>query len=316
MALQLSDIKISVKLPEIPSDLPVYVVHAASLEEREPAIRFFRKLLRLQNVVPLDESDSLCLAGDSGEIDFYRASGSLWLEDFGADAGYADERRPWNVVEVPDKSVPQGNKLGLSEPEAARLGGQARKMFTKAGLMSSEAFFAGVELEQVSEFDAQGKEVGRFVGKACVRFLYRLGGIEVDGPGAKTYAFYNSGRDWPRLSGAYHSWREVKEKREIRLAGIDQILERTVVQDPELRLSRRRIRSIELCQVDLVYLALGPETYQQYVFPALRVDGRVLLEASSQEREGFEFSRFYHAATREDYAASQLYAGYLAEQLA
>lgn len=315
MTLQLTDIKISTVLPEIPTDLPVYLVRAASLEERQPAIQFFQELLQLEELVPVDEPDSLCYMGPDGEIQFYRPSGSLWVEDTRADKGYPDERRPWKVVEVPDENDPNNSKLVLIESDENRLARQAGELFEEAGLISSEASFAGVALDQVAQLDAEGKEVGRFVGKANARFLYCLDGVEVDGPGAKTYAFYNPGTERHTLTSIYHAWREVKDKRKIGMARIDEILERTLVQDPELRLYHQRGSSIELQQVDLVYLALGPDIHQDYVFPTLRVDGNVMFKSPSPEREGFEFSRFYHAATPQDYATSKLYAHYLVEQL-
>ena len=79
--LELTDIQISTELPEIPAELPVYSVRAASLEERQPAIRFFQDLLMLGKLVPVDEEASLYYEGTDGAIQFYRPSVSLWVEN-------------------------------------------------------------------------------------------------------------------------------------------------------------------------------------------------------------------------------------------
>lgn len=307
---QLMDIKINAKLPEIPAELPVYLVRAASLEERQPAIRLFQELLKLENLVAVNDEDSLYYESADGEIQFFRASGSLWSETTRADDQYSDERRPWKVVKAADPSDPTNSRLVLIESEAKLLAKQAEELFMEAGLLSPEAFFAGVNLDQVAKLDAEGKEIERSAGQANVRFLYRLDEIEVDGPGAKTYAFYDPGT----FVGAYHAWRPVKDMRKVKISSINEILDCCLMHDTELQLYLQRGSQIALQQVDLVYWAMRPEANQDYVFPALRVDGSVVFTESLNEPEGFEFSRLYNAAMPQQYAASQIYADYLVKQ--
>jgi hypothetical protein len=85
-----------------------------------------------------------------------------------------------------------------------------------AGLLSAQARFSSVTLDQVAKLDAKGQEIERGVGEASVRFLYRLESIDVAGPGAKSYAYFNPGADAPKFVSAYHAWRPVKDSRCIR----------------------------------------------------------------------------------------------------
>ncbi|THB74035.1 MAG: hypothetical protein D3926_22730 [Desulfobacteraceae bacterium] len=314
MKPHLMDIRINTKLPKIPPVLPVYLVRAVSLEERQQAIGLFRELLKLDKLVMIDSEDSLYYQGSDGEIQFFRASGSIWADTARADEKYPDECRPWKVMEVKDKNDPENSNLVLVKAEEKRLAKQSEQLFKEAGLLSAEAFFSGVTLDQVAKLDEKGKQTERAVGEANARFLYRLDGIEVDGPGAKTYAFYNPGKNSHQFTGAYHAWRPVKDKRKVKMEKIEEILDQTLMQDPELKMYGTCGSAISIQKVDLCYWALQPDVNQDYIFPTLRVEGNVVYENSSKEPEGFEFSRYYNAVAPQEYARSQIYAHYLVER--
>lgn len=314
MTFRLKDIEVNARLPEIPADLPVFTARAATLEERRPALELLRSRLKLDGLQTVDDDDSLYFENAAGEIQFYRASGALWAENTLADAAFPDERRPWNVVEASNSESPDESRLVLVQSEADRLAKQSGDMFEEAGLLSPDAHFAGVSLDQVAKLDAQGKEIARAAGLANARFLYRLNDLDVDGPGAKTYAFFNPGADAPTLTGAYHAWRPPTGKRKVKLRRLDEIMERTIVRDPGLRAHHKRGGVIELHKVDLVYWAFRPEINQDYIFPVLRVHASVAYKDAANVREGFGFSRCYNAVTQRDCAAAQIHAHYLVDK--
>lgn len=313
MMLQLRDMEIRAELPKMGRSMKVYKVKSASLEERKPAIEFFREAMDLGELVPVDVQDSLYLVSDRGEIQFYRPSGALWVRDAKASDEYTDEKREWNVVEAQDDEDPGNTTLALSGDEQERLAKETAGIFEKTGLLGKGAYFAGVELDQVAKHGKEGKTEERFAGEANVRFLYKLDGVSVDGGGAKSYAFFNPGKRGHKMTGIYHAWRDIQDARDIEMIGIEEALERTVAQDRELVLYHEKQHSIKLTRVDLVYFALPPFNYQEYVFPSLRVVGSVISEEN--KREGFEFARFYNAAPPRSYAKADLYADYLITSL-
>ncbi|MGE3266994.1 MAG: hypothetical protein AB7I51_17455 [Methylocystis sp.] len=138
-------------------------------------------------------------------------------------------------------------------------------------------------LDQVAKLDAKGREIERGVGEASARFLYRLETIDVAGPGAKTYAYFNPGADAPKFVSAYHAWRPVKDSRGVRVTSVDEILERTVLHDPQIQFADKRGDRIELRKIDLAYWALHPDAAQSYVYPVLLVDGVIF---SMAQRSG------------------------------
>lgn len=315
MAFRLSDIKLSGPLPEWWRSMSVYRVKSPSLEERRPAMDLFADVMGLGELVPVEVRESLHLIGKRGEIQFYRPSGALWVRDTAADADYDDERRPWTVNEAPDDQAPGETKFVLDKTTGKELADRAGELFGKAGLLGEEAYFAGIEIDHVARLDERGQEVERFPGEANVRFLYKLGDFRIDGPGAKSYAFFNPGKREPRLTGLFHCWRGVEEARQVHMVGLEQALETTVAHDRELASYHEKGQSIELSKIDLVYYSLPAFKHQGYLFPALHVVGSVVREETEGGGTGFEFARFYNAAPTRNYADAGIYADYLTDPL-
>lgn len=315
MKIKLSDIDIVAKVPEVPSVMSVFEVKTPTFEERRKAIDFFTEILELGEIVPVDVQDSLHLVSKQGEIQFYKPSGSIWINNTILDDKYPDERRDWNVIETQDRDDPNNSKLVLVESEQEKLYAQANELFKRANILVKEAYFSGVDLDQVAQLDDNGKEVGRFAGEANVKFLYKLDDIQVDGPGAKSYAFYNPGMDKHELNGIYHAWREVVGVRKISMLSMEETIEKTIAQDRELVLYNEKQYSIRLTEIKLVYFSLPPFKYQNYIFPAFRVIGAAIPKDKKYRHEGFEFSRFYNAAPSESYAKADIYADYLVTRL-
>lgn len=315
MTIKLSDIDIVAKIPELASTMPVFEVERSSFEERKKAIDFFAEILELGKTVPVHVQNSLHLVSKRGEIQFYKPSGSIWISNTILDDKYKDERRDWNVIEIKDPDDPGNSKLVLVETERKKLSEQTKELFQKADILTEEAYFCDVELDQVAQLDNEGKQIGLFAGEATVKFLYKLDGIQVDGPGAKSYAFYNPGMREHELSGIFHAWRKVVGIRKISMPGTEEAIQRVIAQDRELILYKEKQYSIKITDINLVYFSLPPFKYQDYIFPAFRIIGSAVPKDKDRKHEGFEFARFYNAAPPESYAKADIYADYLATRL-
>ena len=56
--------------------------------------------------------------------------------------------------------------------------------------------------------------------------------------------------------------------------------------------------------------------FQEFVFPALKVKGFVKADYSRKKKfNGFDFARYFHVASAEGYAKSDIYADYLTARL-
>ena len=315
MSIQFSDITIRASLPEVPKELPVFLVHTPSLEERRPAIDRFRSLLKIDRFKTVEEDGSIYFENGSAGVQFFRASGSLWAQDGRADACFPDERRPWRVVDEPDRDNPKNSRLVLPAEERKRLVQHAENLLAEAGLLSEATRLSSVSLDQVARLDAEGREIERGVGEANVRFLYRLESIDVAGPGAKSYVFFNPGADAPRFVSAYHAWRPVKGSRSVRMTSVEEILKRTALHDPQILFADKRGDRIELRKIDLAYWALHPDAAQSYVYPVLLVEGVIFFHGATHRREATEFARAYNAVSQKDCAAAEIYADYLVDRI-
>jgi hypothetical protein len=309
MPIRLSDIDIKTKLPRIADALPLFVVKSPSFEDRELAIEQLRTTLDLGRLQRVDVKESICFVGERGGIQYYRPSGGLWATNHAANGAFEDERRPWKVVAEKSREDPESPDLKLDPVEQRGLSEHATALLRKAELMPEQAYFAGVELEQVAQLDEKGSEVARFAGEATVKFLYRAQEIQCDGPGAKTYAFANPGTGGPQFTGFFHSWREIEDAREIRALGAEGALERGVSRDRELAVYQEKGFRFRLTSVELVYHTMPPFCYQEYVYPALYVIGSAI--SPEAPLESFEFTRYYNAADPASYIKTGLCALYL-----
>jgi hypothetical protein len=311
MSFGLRNIEIKAKIPEVGRHMKIYRAKTMSLDERKRPIDFFREKLNLGNMIPIEAQESLHFVSDRGEIQFYRPSGGLWVRDRWADRNRSDERRHWKVSEVRNKDDRNVVELVLDLDEQKLLSEQARELFKEAGLLGKEAYFADVELDQITLLNQNGKGVAHSPGEANVKYLYKLDNVQVDGAGAKSYAFFNPDDGRYGLAGIYHCWREIESAHEIELLDIEQALDRAFSQDQELLMYDKKQYAMKLLSVDLVYFALPPSKFQDYIFPALRIVGSAHSNDKKNVHQGFEFSRFVHVALPESYAKSNLYADYL-----
>lgn len=315
MAIRLSKIDLKAKLPKIEPKMRVYTVVGATLEVRRTAIDVLREELNLDELYPVDVQDSLHLMSNHGMLQYYRPSGAIWAHNAAADDQFPDEIRPWKIETVKDPDDPGNLKMVLQPEQEKQLYKSTEELFKKAELLSEQAYFAGVELDQVAKLNEKGTEVDQFPGEATARFLYKLDGVPVDGAGAKSYAFFNPGDRSPELTGAFHCWRRITQSKEIHMVGIEEALEGALSQDRELALYDRKDALISISRVDLVYMSLPPHKFQDYVFPALHTVGSVIPERGEKRQDAFGFAKFYNALPAELYAKADLYADYLFARL-
>jgi hypothetical protein len=315
MSVELKNIWVETDIPKWPRALPVFKVKNASLESRKKALDVFREILKLgDDALIIEEEESIHFVNEHVEIQYYRPSGALWVHDSKADSKFKDERRPWKVIETEDPESKNDILLVLDKKEQEKLAEQTKTMLQKAELLVEEAYFAGVELDQVARLDKEGNEVERFAGEANVRFLYQLGGIPVDGPGGKTYAYFNPDEDAYEFTGLYHAWREIEGETDIKMQSFEETLERSIKRDQELALHLKKAESsIKISATELIYFTMPPFKYQTWVFPALHVVGSVI--PNNEKDTAFGFAKFYNAGPIEAYSRAGIVAGYLLSNL-
>jgi hypothetical protein len=312
MSIKLSDLDISAKLPEVKKEMPVFMVKSPTFEERKKSIDFFHSYMDLGDMLSIDAGKSLLMISKQAEIQYYRPSGALWINNFILDDSYKDERRDWKVEEIKDPDDPENTKFILIPEVEKKLLAQTKKMFEESGMLAKEAYFAEIDLDQVAQLDEKGNEKARFPGEANAKFLYKLDGIQVEGPGAKLYAFFNPRERENELTGIYHAWRDVFDTRTIKMPSVEESLERVLTQDDEIILLKEKNNFIKILDIDLTYYSMAPSAYQNYVFPVFHITGSVTPENEEEKHDGFGFSRFFNAAAPVSYAKADCYADYLA----
>ena len=317
MAFNIEDIESEVKLPEIPQSMPVFTVKAASLDERKNAIEMISNECRLGDIShTIKLEDSLHFISKQGVLQYYRPSGAIWARNVAADESFKDERRPWKTEKVADEEDKENFKLVLPESIEKELTKKTQALFGDAKLLGKQAYFSDVSLEEISELNKEGKEIERFPGEATVRFLYKLERVAVDGAGAKSYAYFCPINNKPKLIGVFHTWRDVVDSRSVRMSKIEEIFDKVINKDRELDLYSKKGYEIKLTKMELVYYSFPPFSYQEYVFPAFRVNGFVVPKSTkSENRKGFVFARYFHAVAAEEYAKAGLYVDYLTTRL-
>jgi hypothetical protein len=165
-----------------------------------------------------------------------------------------------------------------------------------------------VQLEQVAQLDAKGKEIAHGAGQATIKFLYAVGGVPVRGAGAKTLAFAEPASGQARVSGVFHAWRTIGKEAAIKLPSTEEALGVGVLTDPELDQYHAAGHKIQITRLEFVYLALPAFMRQSHLFPAFQVEGTV---SEGTLGISFHFARFHHAVPPRAYAAADLYGPYL-----
>lgn len=305
MALTMNDIAWKARHPDVPAAMPVFALSAASLADRQGAIKRLAERMKLDKLRTAHVPDATIMGNERGDIHYFHASGGVMARDAVAARAHPNELRKWEGVERGADGV-----MALKPDLAKRLLEGTRGLLEPIGLVGREAASAVVDLDQVAQLDARGKQIAQGVGQAVVKFGYAVEGVPARGAGAKTLAFADPASGDPHITGMFHAWRapSTSGAARVKLGGLEASLAAGLLGDPELELYHAAGHRIEVTQIELVYLALPVFVRQAHLFPALRIDGRV-----SEGRKGmaFDFGRYHHAATPSAYAAADLAGGYL-----
>jgi hypothetical protein len=306
MALKLKDLDLKVRLPELPKSIPVYELSAPSLEERLPGLELLREHLQLGELRPVQLDHALVMAGERGEIEYFYASGGVWARDATATRETQNELRRWPSVK--ESGNRHDRRFVLSTETAKRLISRAKETLQTAGLIGREVDSETVDLDQVAQLDAKGKERKRGPGQATIKFNYAVEGLPVRGAGAKTLLFAEPDNGDARFTGAFHAWRTLESPRVVKMSSIEQALGVGLLVDPELVAYREAGHSIRINRLDVVYLALPAFMRQGHLFPAFQVEGEV---SEGEKGPAFRFARFHHAAPPAAYVAADVYGEYV-----
>lgn len=185
---------------------------------------------------------------------------------------------------------------------------QAHELLKKAELLRDYTSFFDVELEQFAEFDEKGHEIQSGAGSATIKFLYKIEGIPVYGPGAKTLVFVEPENGKSRITGAFHAWRETGNSRRLELPEIEKLLAVGMLRDPELMLYHKRGHTIEITRLEFGYFAMPAFMKQIYLFPAYQIEGSIM---NPKDESRFFFGKYHHAVPPKQYKDARAYAHYL-----
>ncbi len=315
MALRMKNIQIKARLPKLPRSVNVYKTKPVTMDDRKTAISMIRRKLNLAKTRQVEVKESIYFVAETGVLQFYRPSGAIWAHNEASNASYKDEQRPWKTEKAPDQNDPDNYDLVLTPAETKSLKSSTVALFKELGLHARGAYFADIQLDQVTQLGEKGEEAGRFPGEATARVLYKIDDIDVDGPGAKSYVFYNPGKRTAAMSGLYHCWRNIASPKEIKIGSIESSLDISLTKDPELEFYHGKKHKITLTSVDLIYMALPPDMFQDYLFPAFRVVGHVTPPDDRQKSRSFEFARFFHAISPEQYLKVDILSHHLGTRL-
>jgi hypothetical protein len=307
MVLKLNDLIIKARLPDIPKSLSLIELRTSSLNERRWSIECLGRRLELGNLKVADVPHGLVFGSKRGEVEFFRASGSVWACNTAMEEKFENEERRWKGLRETGRGAKRS--FALDRDVSADLSKTAIDVLKEAGLFREEATRPLVQLDQWAHLDSKGKEIKRGAGAATVKFGYQLEGLAVIGPGAKSLVFGEPVDGTPRISGVFHAWREVVGSRKLQLSSVEAALRIGLLQDSELIAHRRKKHRIAITRLVFGYMGLPAFMQQSYLFPAFEVEGFV--ENPDDRKRSYAFGKYYHAATAKQYAKADAAAHYL-----
>jgi hypothetical protein len=305
MPLEMNNLELEARLPDLPSAIPVLALSAPPLDERRAAIGHLAEYFRLGDLRSTEFDHALVMASAQGDIHYFFASGAVLARDATAGRDEQNELRKWDDLQ---DSGSGGNRMTLSPDASKRLIAQAQELLEPIGLLGRERASATVQLQQVARLDGDGREIEHGAGRATVKFGYAVDGVPVLGAGAKTLAFAEPGAGEPHITGVFHVWRTLGEATVVKLATLQQALGVGLLTDPELELYQQAGHKIRITRLDFGYLALPAFMRQSHLFPAFQIEGEV---SEGTRGMGFLFARFHHAVAPRTYAAAGLTGPYL-----
>jgi hypothetical protein len=224
--------------------------------------------LKLGDLRAVELDHAVVMASKQGDFHYFHASGAVMARDATAGRVADNELRKWAGLQ--DSKI-GGQRLTLNPEASKRLIGQASDLLEPVGLLGRPVSSAAVELEQVAQLDARGKELQYAAGRAVVKFAYAVEGLPVRGAGGKTLVFAEPEAGAARITGAFHAWRIPGQAAAVKLPPVEQALAVGLLTDPELNLYRAAGHKIRITRMELVYLALPAFMRQNHLFPAFQV---------------------------------------------
>lgn len=320
MAMTLRSLDFTSRLPTIPSALPIFNLSAPDFEERKPTIARLAEHLKLGALRTVELDHARIMASERGDIHFFPASGGLWARDATVGQAAPNELRKWDGLV--DTQV-DGHRMALTPDAAKRVLGRADKLLRDLGLVGREVASQTLQLDQVAQLDAKGRQIDHGAGQATVKYQYAVEGLPIRGAGAKTLLFAEPGagsgdeagseaeseaRSEAGISGIFHAWRPISGAGKLAMTSLEEALGIGLLADPELEQYSIAGHRIQVSRLELVYLALPVFMRQTHLFPMFQVEG-VVSEGPKGIR--FHFGRFHHAATPRAYADAGAFASYL-----
>ena len=171
MALKMTDIAFTAKLPDVPATMPVFALATASLADRQAAIKRLGDYLKLDALRSVDLDHATVMASARGDVHYFHASGAVMARDATADRDQPNEMRKWDGTERT-----RDGTIMLNADAARRLLAGARELLEPIGLLGRQVSATTVQLEQVAQLDEKGNQIAQGVGQATAKFTYAVGG--------------------------------------------------------------------------------------------------------------------------------------------
>ena len=306
MTVKLNTLEIKTRLPALPPTMPVFALAAPTLDERRTAIGRLGEHFKLGPTRPVELDHGVSHASERGDITYFHASGAVLARDATVGLNATDELRKWEGLV---QTGVDGQRVALGPDAGKRLLAQARGLVQPLGLLGKEVATEAIQLDQVCQLDAKGKEITHGGGQASIKFNYAMSGVAVRGAGAKTVLFAEP--DAPgqaRFAGLFHAWRNPGTATTLKLPGLEEVLGVGLLTDPELDAFSAAGHKIQITRLDLVYMALPAFVRQAHLFPMIQVEGVV---SEGTLGISFHFARFHHVLPPRSYQAANLYGAYL-----
>ena len=292
MTLAFGDIEFRTDLPRIPTAMPAALTEAQCGHERVDAMRTLAAILDLGDAIDVALPFGHALAGKTGQVEFFSASGAIRARNLSVINAFEDERRPWpDVQKIEDRD---GISYALGDGSVRQLMAMARELLDKAGLADDGVADIDVVVGRWGQLDEKGRELESGPARATVRLSYAVEGTPLIGPGAKTHLHYDPiGRE-PALARLFHVHRAVTDVREVETGGPERAFD-AFLADPFLNEQYERGGRIVVTGVQAGLLALPADTPQRVAYPALAVEG--VVESLKDQKGDYElrFGRYVPA---------------------
>lgn len=297
MPISFRDIDFRTEIPDIPSAMPAAIVEGQCAHDRVESMRALASILDLGDAIDVTLPFGHALAGKTGQVEYFAASGAVRARNTEVLNRFKDERRDWPDVEKVETR--EGISYSLGERSSRQLLEQARELLSKAGLADDGVAATDIVLGRWAQLDEKGREIDSGPGRATVQMTYSLEGTPLIGPGAKTNLHFDPVDRAPMLARMFHVHRAVVDVREVMMGKTEEAF-RAFLADTFLEERSERGGRIVVTGIRAGLLALPADTPQRVAYPALAIEGTI--ESLKDDRTGdyeIRFGRYVPAASAE-----------------